>query len=310
MVTKKIAILLSTYNGERFLEEQIESIIKQSNQQWTLYIRDDGSTDKTLDILGRYQADDRIQWINENKPQNLRVIGSFLKLLESAEADYYMFCDQDDVWLSDKVQVTLNKMLTLEAENKQQPILVHTDLRIVDQDLKATSESMIKTQNLDPQPSFGRLLVQNSITGCTMMINQNLKDRCVGLDFTKIRMHDWWFALVASAFGTIGYVPQATILYRQHGDNEVGAKNSLSELMSRKHLFAQTKQMIQLAMAQATEFVADYPNLTDDKVEMVHFYTNVKNYSKVERYRKMRTYGLLKNGSGRNAFYVFQMLTW
>lgn len=310
MVTKKIAILLSTYNGERFLEEQIESIIKQSNQQWTLYIRDDGSTDKTLDILGRYQADDRIQWINENKPQNLRVIGSFLKLLESAEADYYMFCDQDDVWLSDKVQVTLNKMLTLEAENKQQPILVHTDLRIVDQDLKATSESMIKTQNLDPQPSFGRLLVQNSITGCTMMINQNLKDRCVGLDFTKIRMHDWWFALVASAFGTIGYVPQATILYRQHGDNEVGAKNSLSELMSRKHLFAQTKQMIQLAMAQATEFVADYPNLTDDKVKMVHFYTNVKNYSKVERYRKMRTYGLLKNGSGRNAFYVFQMLTW
>ncbi|WP_253726505.1 glycosyltransferase family 2 protein [Latilactobacillus curvatus] len=309
-MTKKIAILLSTYNGERFLEEQIESIIKQSNQQWTLYIRDDGSTDKTLDILGRYQADDRIQWINENKPQNLRVIGSFLKLLESAEADYYMFCDQDDVWLSDKVQVTLNKMLTLEAENKQQPILVHTDLRIVDQDLKATSESMIKTQNLDPQPSFGRLLVQNSITGCTMMINQNLKDRCVGLDFTKIRMHDWWFALVASAFGTIGYVPQATILYRQHGDNEVGAKNSLSELMSRKHLFAQTKQMIQLAMAQATEFVADYPNLTDDKVEMVHFYTNVKNYSKVERYRKMRTYGLLKNGSGRNAFYVFQMLTW
>lgn len=310
MVAKKIAILLSTYNGERFLEEQIESIIKQSNQQWTLYIRDDGSTDKTLDILGRYQADDRIQWINENKPQNLRVIGSFLKLLESAEADYYMFCDQDDVWLSDKVQVTLNKMLTLEAENKQQPILVHTDLRIVDQDLKATSESMIKTQNLDPQPSFGRLLVQNSITGCTMMINQNLKDRCVGLDFTKIRMHDWWFALVASAFGTIGYVPQATILYRQHGDNEVGAKNSLSELMSRKHLFAQTKQMIQLAMAQATEFVADYPNLTDDKVKMVHFYTNVKNYSKVERYRKMRTYGLLKNGSGRNAFYVFQMLTW
>ncbi|MCW8780526.1 glycosyltransferase family 2 protein [Latilactobacillus curvatus] len=309
-MAKKIAILLSTYNGERFLEEQIESIIKQSNQQWTLYIRDDGSTDKTLDILGRYQADDRIQWINENKPQNLRVIGSFLKLLESAEADYYMFCDQDDVWLSDKVQVTLNKMLTLEAENKQQPILVHTDLRIVDQDLKATSESMIKTQNLDPQPSFGRLLVQNSITGCTMMINQNLKDRCVGLDFTKIRMHDWWFALVASAFGTIGYVPQATILYRQHGDNEVGAKNSLSELMSRKHLFAQTKQMIQLAMAQATEFVADYPNLTDDKVEMVHFYTNVKNYSKVERYRKMRTYGLLKNGSGRNAFYVFQMLTW
>lgn len=310
MVTKKIAILLSTYNGERFLEEQIESIIKQSNQQWTLYVRDDGSTDKTLDILGRYQADDRIQWINENKPQNLRVIGSFLKLLESTEADYYMFCDQDDVWLPDKVQVTLDKMLTLEAENNQQPILVHTDLRIVNQDLKATSESMIKTQNLDPLPSFGRLLVQNSVTGCTMMINQNLKDRCVGLDFTKIRMHDWWFALVASAFGTIGYVPQATILYRQHGDNEVGAKNSLSELMSRKHVFAQTKQMIQLAMAQAAEFVADYPNLADDKAEVVHFYTNVKNYSKVERYRRMRRYGLLKNGFGRNAFYVFQMLTW
>ncbi|MDG2979017.1 glycosyltransferase family 2 protein [Latilactobacillus curvatus] len=309
-MTKKIAILLSTYNGERFLEEQIESIIKQSNQQWTLYVRDDGSTDKTLDILGRYQADDRIQWINENKPQNLRVIGSFLKLLESTEADYYMFCDQDDVWLPDKVQVTLDKMLTLEAENNQQPILVHTDLRIVNQDLKATSESMIKTQNLDPLPSFGRLLVQNSVTGCTMMINQNLKDRCVGLDFTKIRMHDWWFALVASAFGTIGYVPQATILYRQHGDNEVGAKNSLSELMSRKHVFAQTKQMIQLAMAQAAEFVADYPNLADDKAEVVHFYTNVKNYSKVERYRRMRRYGLLKNGFGRNAFYVFQMLTW
>lgn len=310
MVTKKIAILLSTYNGERFLEEQIESIIKQSNQQWTLYIRDDGSTDKTLDILERYQADDRIQWINEDKPKNLRVIGSFLNLLESAEADYYMFCDQDDVWLPDKVQVTLDKMVALESINDQQPVLVHTDLRIVDQDLKIMSDSMIKTQNLDPLPNFGRLLVQNSVTGCTMMINQNLKKLCVGLDFAKIRMHDWWFALVASAFGTIGYVPKSTILYRQHGDNEVGAKNSFSELMSRKHLFAQTKQMIQLAMEQATEFVSDYPNLATDKVEVVHFYTNVKSYSKIERYRKIKAYGLLKNGFGRNAFYVFQMLTW
>lgn len=306
----KIAILLSTYNGEQYLPEQIESIINQSNQSWELFIRDDGSTDQTLTILKQYQSNPRIHWINENTPANRGVIGSFFELLQAVEADYYMFCDQDDVWLPQKVALTLAKMQVIESQNQQQPILVHTDLKVVDQDLEIKSESMVKTQDLDPQATFGRFLVQNSVTGCTVMINQNLKNRCQKINLANIQMHDWWFALVASAFGKIGFVNQATILYRQHGNNQVGAKSSFNELLTRKHLFKKTKSMLEAAMDQAGEFAKQYPSLPVDKVEMIDFFQDVTQVSKPKRYQRLKQYGILKSGFGRNAFYILQILTW
>ena len=309
-MTTKIAILLSTYNGGRFLEEQIQSIIDQTNHSWELFIRDDGSTDETLSIIKKFQADSRIHWINAEQPQNLRVIRSFLTLLTTANAEYYMFCDQDDVWLPEKVQITLDKMVELEATHSNVPVLVHTDLRVVDQELQTLHDSMMKSQQLDPVPEFGRLVIQNSITGCTVMINQKLKVACQQLNYSKIRMHDWWFALVACAFGTIGYVSQPTILYRQHGDNEVGAKNPINEALSRKHLFQQTKATIVASIAQAGYFAEVYPQLTAKQLEVIRFLKNIDQFRKMQRYQLLKQYGISKSGRSRNAFFVYQILFW
>lgn len=306
----KIAILLSTYNGEKFLQEQIDSIINQTNQSWQLFIRDDGSTDKTLKILEEYTKNPKINWINKDKPMNLGVIKSFFDLLSNAEADYYMFCDQDDVWLPDKIELTLKKMKELETSNLNKPILVHTDLTVVDKDLNVISESMIKSQDLDPNATFGRLLVQNSITGCTVMINEPLKEACENIEISKVQMHDWWFALIASAFGEIGFVSKPTILYRQHGNNQVGAKSSFNELLTRKQLFKTTKLMLQKAMDQSSEFARQFPEIDNEKLNMIELFKDVTKFNPIKRYQLINRYGITKSGKGRNIFYLFEIMTW
>ena len=140
----KINILMSTYNGEMFLADQIKSIQNQTVKDWTLYIRDDGSSDKTRDIINAYaQADSRIVFINPEHQNNLGVIRNFYTLLKHSEADYYFFSDQDDIWLENKLEVTLAKA---KAYPSDKPLLVYTDLKIVNQELTVLHESMIKTQ--------------------------------------------------------------------------------------------------------------------------------------------------------------------
>lgn len=219
MAKDKVAILMSTYNGEKYLRDQIESIQHQSYQDWHLYIRDDGSKDNTVKIINEYtDADQRITLISETRQQNLGVMRSFLKLLEMTDADYYMFSDQDDYWKKDKVAITLEAMKNSEELNL--PICVHTNLTIVDSKLKGST--LMKDNSWS---GFRELLFANCVTGCTMMINQALKDR---IDFKNktlknLYMHDWWLALIAAAFGKVTYLDQSTILYRQHTGNLVGS---------------------------------------------------------------------------------------
>lgn len=140
-----------------------------------------------------------------------------------------MFCDHDDVWKPRKVEMTVRRMMELEQANGQDiPLLVHTDLVVADENLKVLSDSMFRSQNLNRKGNrLNNLLVQNNVTGCTMMVNKALVDM-VGPAPKHAVMHDWWMALIAACFGKIGFVRQATILYRQHHANEVGAKNARS----------------------------------------------------------------------------------
>lgn len=308
----KIAILLSTYNGAQYLRSQIDSIIAQNNHDWTLYIRDDGSKDETTSIITEYQAKypSQIQWFNQNHIVNCGVIGSFFELLLGIDADYYMFCDQDDVWLPEKVALTITKMQQVEAGQLIRPALVHTDLRVVDQNLDVQSESMMATQSLDPQPSFNRLLVQNSITGCTMMVNHALKQRVVQSDDRLTIMHDWWLALIASSFGVLGYVAQPTMLYRQHGNNAVGAKSMWKEAFTREHLFAKSKESVALSIEQATQFAKRFPDLPESLQAPLHFYTHVRDYPRAQRRRLLNQYGLAKSGGLRDVFFRFLIWNW
>jgi hypothetical protein len=137
-----------------------------------------------------------------------------------------MFCDQDDVWLPEKVGVTLKKLQQLESAcGKERPLLVHADFRLVDEKLQVFAESGWQYQKTEPKrTALNRLLVQNVATGCTVMINRALREIALPIPPGAL-MHDWWLALVASAFGKIGYLPQPTMLYRQHADNKVGAQS-------------------------------------------------------------------------------------
>jgi len=303
----KIDILLSTYNGEKFIKEQLDSLLGQTFQGWRLLVRDDGSSDCTVKIveeyMSRYPA--KIIFV-EDKRKHLGAGQSFAKLMEYSYADYIMFCDQDDVWLEGKIEATLAKMKEIEITAPVKPILVHTDLKIADENLKVISNSMWKYQKLEPKrKSINYLLVQNNVTGCTVMINKRLKE--ITLPFPEEAIiHDWWLALVSSAFGKIGYVNIPTILYRQHGKNDIGAKKySLEYLFSKVKNKEDAKKVFYKTTEQAGAFLKKFEGILDkEKKDMLKCFSSITVKGKMERFNSIIKYKFMKSGFLRNIGYI------
>ncbi|ANK59020.1 hypothetical protein BSQ39_10775 [Loigolactobacillus backii] len=310
MESPKVAILLSTFNGATYLTQQIESIQKQTYQNWQLYIRDDGSSDQTVAIIRRLAKNDvRLTLINPHEQQNLGVIPSFFQLLNHATAPYYMFCDQDDVWLPQKIQVTLAAMTRAEKK-AQQPILVHTDLRVVDTDLKLVSKSMIKSQRLHGQTNLGELVAQNSVTGCTVMINQALKASYTYKASDAILMHDWWYALLAVTLGQLVFVDQATILYRQHHDNAVGASSSRVMKVLRGYGVRKMWHSIAASIEQISSFwQLQLPQWRESDRRLLNFYQQIPNMTGLTVLRGLRNFGIHKSDFSRNFVFKWLLLT-
>ena len=218
---------MATYNGAEYVGEQLDSILNQSSENWTLYIHDDGSNDDTRNIINQYARRYPEKIVVIEGPSTGGAKTNFFYLMKEVTADYIMFSDQDDFWLPEKIEKTYAKCLELENGHLDEPVATFTDLKVVDQKLKVISEKMSSYQTLNmDNTEFNKLMIQNIVTGCTMMINRTCRDislKCK--DYDQVIMHDWWCALVASYFGKIGYVDESLILYRQHGDNSVGAKD-------------------------------------------------------------------------------------
>ncbi|HCS87848.1 MAG TPA: glycosyltransferase family 2 protein [Bacteroidales bacterium] len=222
-----VTILMSTYNGERYLAEQLDSIIGQDMQEWRLVVRDDGSADDTIKILQRYAAkDERVQVVADG--QNMGVIRSFEYLLQHyGTGEYIAFADQDDVWLPNKLRISTETIQRAEKEyGKSTPIAVHTDLIVADEQLQEISKSYwdyagIKPHILNKKAEY--LAIYNSVTGCTLLLNQAAKR--VSLPFRgKALMHDSAIAVsVKQRGGQVVPIDEATLYYRQHGDNASGA---------------------------------------------------------------------------------------
>jgi glycosyltransferase involved in cell wall biosynthesis len=227
MVSDRLSILLSTYNSETYLIEQIDSILSQTVKDWILYIRDDGSSDSTIFLIENYceQHDNII--LLKDELNNLGAKNSFIKLLSDVDAHYYMFCDHDDVWLSSKVEKTLNKMKEIESQYPQKPILVFTDLKVVDADLNVISNSLWRYQHTNPMHAkdIYALSISNPVTGCTIMINQKAKEVSLPMS-QKSLMHDLWIALNVTHYGYVDFIDEPTILYRQHNENIIGAQKT------------------------------------------------------------------------------------
>jgi glycosyltransferase involved in cell wall biosynthesis len=283
--TDKIAILMAAYNGEPYIASQIDSILKQTSDDWILYIHDDGSGDNTERIIDTYcsRYPDKIIKI-PGKPTG-GAKENFLFLMENVDAPYLMFSDQDDIWLKDKVAVTFETMKKTENHKETIPVLVYSELKVVDENENVIAERMCDFQQLDMHADDTlHLLMQNIATGCTIMINRALKEKALQVeDPYHMIMHDWWLALTASYFGKMAYIDTPLTLYRQHITNNVGAKNPYSPGYILKKLSGggETKKVFEATRAQARLFKETYGLSNQSKVGV---YGNLSFHTKVARW--------------------------
>jgi len=222
-------IVLASFNGADFLAEQIDSIVAQTDINWMLLIRDDGSEDDSLNIIKRYLLnDERIQLLTHIECNSGSAHFNFCKLLVTAYergAEYVFCCDQDDVWGPNKLEVMLARLKALEGKDKI-PSLVHHDLAVVNESLELIVGSFIKMMQLQPSDEHNqqRLISRNEVTGCAMACNRALLEIALPIPDQAV-MHDWWLALSATYFGRLKFVPDKLVKYRQHDENLIGAKS-------------------------------------------------------------------------------------
>lgn len=219
-----ISILMSTHNGELYLKDQIESLLNQTNTNFTLHVRDDCSTDSTLSILEHYKSNFDNIFIYKNNNVRLGACKSFFWLLQNVNDDYYMFCDQDDIWLNNKIDISLNAIKNIEFLYQKGPIILHTDLIITDSNLNILNNSFWNYERLNIS-KFGKkyLPFNNYISGCTMIFNNKTAKLLNKSNINFAKMHDHFLAILVDASdGKIISLPIPTIYYRQHNNNSIG----------------------------------------------------------------------------------------
>lgn len=309
-----VDIVVGTYNGARYLREQVRSIVSQTHTHWNLYIRDDSSQDETVSILQSVAENEpRIRVVRDNLG-NLGVIRNFNCLLEKTQSDYVFLSDQDDVWNAEKIGLSLERMRELENQHGQDvPILVHTDLVMVDQELQVLSESFFTFRNLNSQSaSLGQLLAQNIVTGCTVVVNRPLLLKALPIPLGSA-MHDSWLALVAAAFGKIGFLGQATMLYRQHDSNTLGAKgwnykfilSRMKRFRSRRYAAEFLLPLIRQAKVFFQRFEKELP------YQLAYVANTLSNFDQVNGIRRVldaRKVGFKKHGWQRTLGFYWALL--
>lgn len=300
----KVDILLSTCNGEKYLSTQIDSLLNQSYKNWNLIIRDDLSSDGTIPLVNAYIANfpDKIS-ILDNQSIKKGVVGSFEKLIEASSAPYVVFCDQDDVWCEDKLEIQIAKMVELENRHGSDfPILIHTDLVVVNNELEVLNNSFWCYQHLSPykMKSLNRTLVHNCVTGCTVMVNRGLINKSLPIPRDVI-MHDWWLALVAVAEGRIYSINTSTVRYRQHGGNDTGATHWNVQYIT-KSIFSKSschKSQLYKTYKQAYALL-NSKILSPENREIVEKYVEMYEMGWIKRRLEMIRMGFYKYGILRN----------
>lgn len=314
---------MGTHNGSPFLREQISSLQNQTFEEWELWVRDDHSTDDTSLLLDKLEAEDsRIVRIPEAKQRRGAALnfGDLLARAKSERVDYVFLADQDDVWQPDKMIRSLQIMADIESTvGADVPVLVHADLAVTDEKLRVRHPSFMDHLGIrHAKDGLRNLLVQNFVTGCTSCINRSLVELACPIPETAI-MHDWWLALCAAGAGVIEFIPESHVLYRQHGENRVGATSYWSTLnpfrkswriasraslreflntveqarafrervLERRHLFATTTQRL----------VDEYCQLFEPHV------------GKLERLLMIRKLGVRRQDKIRNLFLALRLAT-
>ncbi|MBA4252250.1 MAG: hypothetical protein C0442_11085 [Chlorobiaceae bacterium] len=217
---EKVAIVLSVYNGEKYIEDQLNSIINQTYKNWILYIRNDGSKDNSQEIIEHYQGiDNRIKLIDKNAV-NIGYNKSQLTLLKHVSEQYIAFCDQDDVFFPDKLEKTLEKIIDIETSEKI-PALVYTEALVVDSQLNLIKNTFIGKHGR--KPGLNGIVFANCVSGSSMMINGTLKNLVLeSIPLVRFDLLDFHIAILSELGGVRAFIPQPLLKYRQHENNTVG----------------------------------------------------------------------------------------
>ena len=298
---KDIVILLATYNGQEYLRQQLKSLFNQTNQDFRLVVHDDGSTDGTVDIINEYR---------ELYPERIEVFyghscggakENFLWMMNRVEADYYLLCDQDDVWLPEKVQRSLEAIVSAENElhienaHDNSPVCVFTDMCVVDEELNNISDSFIRyIGRLPSNTEYTQILIDNPAAGCTMCFNRNLRDLVVKLlpfiNLENIPMHDALILEMAAIFGKVVAIDEPMAYYRQTGHNTMGAITETDADKANRNLedikggsfIAKKKAFVNEARLFASEIIkADF--LPKDKKNVLIRFAKIGEKSKIKR---------------------------
>lgn len=288
-----VTVLMSTYNGEKYVREQIESILKQKNIEVNILVRDDGSTDSTIDILKEYQLKySNFKWY---KGPNLGCGRSFFQLiLDAPISEYYAFADQDDVWDDNKLKIAVD---ILERNNTDKPSLYCSTARPVDEDLNYLP--MKKTNNI--KPTFGIALTQAISPGCSYVFNFSLLTEFKKIGIGNIDIHDWAIFRVATAIDSFLYFDiYPHFSYRQHGNNVIGYQKSIIKHWTGrfKRFLSKDYRKIRYSMAKVIKEVY-YEEMSCENKELVDIFTNynssISNRMKLVKSKDIRMLKKLDN---------------
>ena len=272
----QIDILLATYNGEKYLKCQLDSILNQTHKNIRILINDDCSTDGTKGILEEYEKKDKRIIVNYNE-KNLGYIKNFENLLKRVENKFFMLSDQDDFWMENKVEISLEKLLKDNAD------LVFTDLEVVDENLNQITPSLVKfmkmNKNIQKHKDYKLVFLRNCVTGCTIISKKELIDKYIPIPEEKPMVHDWWMALIISQIGKLSFLDKPTIKYRQHGKNELGIygmKNYIQDFDEYR------KKYIDLKLAQFDIYIKNQKSFENKELiklseSSVNYLNNIKN---------------------------------
>lgn len=291
---RSVDILLALFNGGRYLNELLASLDSQSHANWRLIARDDGSKDATMSMLEEFKRKhpNRVRIIEDNLG-NVGVVKNFELLMKASSAEYIMFADQDDIWFPEKIQLTLEKMRSLESNCPHQPSLVFTDSSVYFDKSQVVKESCWRYSGFYPEfaLSFKGAMVQNVASGCTMMINRRVIQSIRPIPSHAI-MHDWWLLMYVLAFGRVDFVNTPTLLYRQHQGNDTGAARWSWRYIARVILSRKSslRHSIQKTQRQAEAFLHQYEkDLPIDKQEVLEVYAGMGRCSWLaRRWRALR----------------------
>ena len=298
----RLIVLMSTYNGEKYLREQLDSLINQDLKPDLIYVRDDGSKDETVNILEDYSS--RYNFIKYYYGENKGPAKSFWELINKCEeADYYALCDQDDVWFKDKLSKAVEY---LKKEDNDIPLLYCSKYTLTDKDLNPIDSNVSKLYNYS---DFPHALIYHTAPGCTFVFNNAARKKIMEYDVEKeyCLIHDAIIHKVVTLFGKMILDNSSHMYYRQHGDNEIGMNaNKLKTFIGRIDHFINGK-IKHYRSNTARSLLNVYGNECDkDKKELLGIVANYR--SDKELKKKFMEYDCFKTGTINDLFFKILIL--